>query len=95
MTITKADLAAVIWEHSGGLLSGADRAIDAVIERIIGAVRDGEDVQIRGFATISAVHRPARTNARNPRTGEEVSIPARTGVRFKAARPFVDALNGR
>ena len=44
-----------------------------------------EPVIIRGFGTFKTVARAART-ARNPRTGEEVLVPAKTVLSFKAAK---------
>ncbi len=70
---------ALIGQISDKFDSGAqaERAIDAVFEGVTALVKNGESVNIRGFGTIKPKVRNAR-KGRNPRTGEEISIAART-----------------
>ena len=57
------------------------------------ALADGEDVRILGFGTFGTRARPARI-ARNPRTGENVSVAASTVPVFKPGRPLRSAVGG-
>ena len=50
------------------------------------AVINGERIEARGFGVLSVKDANARPNARNPRTGEIVSVPARRKVHFKAGK---------
>ncbi len=45
-----------------------------------------------GFGTFSTVKRPERT-AKNPRTGEKITIPAKTIAKFKPGSKLADAVN--
>jgi DNA-binding protein HU-beta len=66
--------------------------IAAVFGGIVVAMASGDEVKIAGFGTFSVAKRPARVG-RNPRTGEEITIPARQAVTFKPFGALKDALN--
>jgi DNA-binding protein HU-beta len=46
-----------------------------------------DDVTLVGFGTFSKTKRKARMG-RNPQTGKEIKIPARTVPKFKASKDF-------
>lgn len=62
----------------------AKAALDAVLESIEQALANDDKVQLIGFGTFSIVEKPARTGI-NPRTKEQIEIPARKVVKFKPA----------
>lgn len=72
--------------------ASAQRALDSVLDNIINTVIKGDSVQLVGFGSFGAGERAARTG-RNPRTGEEITIPAAKTVKFSAGKAFKDALN--
>ncbi len=51
-----------------------------------------QTVAISGFGTFKVTERPAR-KGRNPRTGEEIQIPARNAVTFKPYNKLKDSIN--
>jgi fructose-1,6-bisphosphatase/inositol monophosphatase family enzyme len=63
----------------------AGRALDAVIESVTGALKDGESVVLVGFGTFSVKDRAARTG-RNPQTGKAIDIAAAKIPGFKAGK---------
>ncbi len=65
--------------------------IDATINQITTHVKKGERVSLPGFGTFERRNRSART-ARNPRTGEEIKVPATRVPAFKAGAGFKDAV---
>ena len=75
-------------------LSKADggRAVDAIIDSITNALEGGNQVSLVGFGTFSVARR-AQTRGRNPRTGEEITIPASNQAKFKAGKALKEALN--
>ena len=73
-------------------LSTAVKAIDGLIRIAKEKLAEGEEVSIRGFGTLSVVHREER-KGRNPQTGEEKTIPAHRTVKFKISREFKESLN--
>ena len=70
-------------------------SVHHIMRCVSGALANGERVEIRGFGSFSTRLCPPR-KGRNPKTGENLMLPARHNVRFKpgkALRQRVD--NGR
>ena len=68
----------------------AGNALDAFTESVSKAMARGEKVRLSGFGTFSVTRRGAR-KGRNPKTGEEIKIPARHYARFKAGCDLKEA----
>ena len=67
------------------------RFLDAFIEIVTEALKNGEEVAIAGFGNFVAKSRAARTGV-NPKTGEKIQIPAMKVPKFKAGKTLKDAL---
>ena len=65
----------------------AKLVVDTVIDGIIGALAKGENVEIRGFGSFKIRERGPR-NARNPKTGDKVQVPAKKVAYFKPGKEF-------
>lgn len=91
--MNRAELIHAAAASSGLPASTVDAALKAVQEVITGAVSRGEKVTIPGFLTLDVAQRAARTG-RNPRTGEELQIAARTVVRISAGQTLKRAADG-
>lgn len=63
----------------------AKKAVDALVDAIGEALKDGNDgkVAILGFGTFSVTERGERIG-RNPQTKQEIKIPAKKVIKFKA-----------
>ena len=70
----------------------AARALEAVIGGVTAGLKKEGKVTVTGFATFVAKEKAA-TTGRNPRTGETVTIPAKTAVTIKAGAKLKEALN--
>lgn len=86
-----------IVDHVVGTVEGltkkqASEALEAVLGYIGGQLADDERVQIAGFGTFTVSERGER-KGRNPRTGEEITIPASKGVRFKPGKNLKESLS--
>ena len=68
--------------------------LDATISAVQQQVKRGERVSLPGFGTFERRNRSART-ARNPRTGEEIKVPATKVPAFKPGSGFKDFVRGR
>jgi integration host factor subunit beta len=66
--------------------------LDTVLETITGALQRDEKIDLRGFGTFKIRKAKAR-QARNPRTGEAVSVPAKTVAIFKPSKELSALLN--
>jgi DNA-binding protein HU-beta len=67
------------------------KAVDAVFDTILEALKDGDKVQLIGFGNFEVRERAARTG-RNPQTGEEIQIAAGKVPAFKAGKALKDAV---
>ena len=65
----------------------AAKVIDAALEAAVEAVKNGENVQLVGYANIVVAQKAAHT-AKNPRTGEVVNVPAKKVVKIKPGAKF-------
>lgn len=89
--MNKAEIIEKVHGVLGTTKADAERAVETVIDSIIGEVSKGGEVSIAGLGIFVAKARPARTG-RNPRTGEAVKIAATRVPKFRAAKGFKDAV---
>ncbi len=81
--MTRSDLIKVLVKHYASLNAAVvDRTVRDIIEMMNEALEKEDRIEIRGFGTFE-VRRYNPRLARNPRTGEEVQLPARRGIHFK------------
>ena len=90
--MNKSELVDSIAEGAGLSKADAERALNALIDAVQGAVAKDDKVTLPGFGSFSRSSRAARTG-RNPRTGEPVQIAASNGVKFSAGAAFKSAVN--
>ena len=81
----KADIVARVIGRTGLSRAGAERAVETLFATMKRAMVRGERIEVRGFGVFNI--KPRKTGiGRNPRTGEEVSIPPGKVVRFKPGK---------
>ena len=68
--------------------------LSALVETVEKSVAKGQKVTLVGFGTFEPRKRAAR-NGRNPQTGKEIKIPAKTVPVFSAGKKFKDVVNGK
>ncbi len=90
--MNKADLINEIAESTGLSKTDSGKAIDAFVSAVEGALSKGEKVTLVGFGTFGTSKREAR-KGRNPKTGEEIQISARTIAKFKAGSKLSESVN--
>jgi len=89
--MNKADLIDFVAEQTGAYKKDAKAAVEAVLEGIQkGLISDGKVVLV-GFGNFTVKRREARI-ARNPKTGEQVRVPARSVPTFKPSGNLKDAV---
>ena len=67
----------------------AEKALKAFIDTVTEELKNGGKVQLVGFGTFEVAERAAR-KGRNPKTSEEIMIPASKSPRFKAGKALKD-----
>ncbi|MCX7857214.1 MAG: HU family DNA-binding protein [Deltaproteobacteria bacterium] len=89
--MTKAELVGKMAEGAGITKAAASKALDAFIDAVKAALKKEEKVTLVGFGTFSVAKRKAR-KGRNPRTGKEIKIPARTVPKFTPGKALREAV---
>ncbi len=89
--MNKQAIVEMVAEAIGGTKASAEKAVDVMIDSIISSLKKGDDVSIAGLGIFTVKARAAR-EARNPRTGEAVHVPAMNVPKFKAAKALKDAV---
>ncbi|NJL60077.1 MAG: HU family DNA-binding protein [Desulfobacteraceae bacterium] len=69
----------------------AQEAVDAVFSAITQALENGDSVTLIGFGTFKVAKRAAR-KGRNPKTGKEINIAAKTVPRFVPGKSLKEAV---
>jgi len=70
----------------------AQEVVDTVFATITNALKENDSVQIAGFGSFKTAKREARTG-RNPQTGAEIQIAARTVPKFVPGKALKEAVN--
>jgi DNA-binding protein HU-beta len=87
--MTKAELVAKIAKDAELTKIQAQKALNSFIETTTTALKAGDKIALVGFGTFSAVDRAARTG-RNPQTGKEIKIAAKTNGKFTPGKALKD-----
>ena len=91
MTLTKADLADLLFEQVGLNKREAKDMVEAFFEEVRTALETGDSVKLSGFGNFE-LRKKSERPGRNPKTGEEIAIKAATTPKFKPGKGLKDAL---
>ena len=89
--MNKTELIAVVAEKTGLTKKEAERIVSATFETVTASLSKGEKVSVSGFGIFEVKTREARIG-RNPRTKEEIKIPATKLPAFKASKTLKDVV---
>ena len=93
MAMTKADIVENVYESLGGYTKKeAAELVEMVFETIKDTLAEGEKIKISGFGNF-VVRDKRRRVGRNPQTGQEIEITARSELTFKPSQVLKNALN--
>ena len=89
--MNKASLVDAVHGVLNGTKVQAEQVVDVVFDSIVGSLKKGEEVSVAGLGIFSVKARAAR-QARNPRTGETLQVPAMKVPKFRAAKALKEAV---
>lgn len=89
--MNKTDLVNAVAEQATLSKKDATKAVDAVFDSILEALKNGDKVQLIGFGNFEVRERAER-KGRSPQTGEELLIPATKVPAFKPGKNLKDAV---
>ena len=92
--MNKAELVAALTEKTGLAKKDNEKVLNSLIETIIEQLQNGEKISLVGFGTFEVRDRAERVG-RNPKTMEELLIPASKAPTFKAGKALKDAVNNK
>ena len=82
MALAKADMARSLFNAIGLNKKEGRELVDLFFQELVAALADGEQIKLSGFGNFDLRDKSERPG-RNPKTGEEVQIPARRVVTFR------------
>jgi integration host factor subunit beta len=91
-TMTKADLVEEVTKLGDLTRRDSETIVEAVFDSVIGALRSGDKIEIRGFGSFRIRQRKPRIG-RNPKTGTKVEVPAKKVPYFKPSKELRDLVN--
>lgn len=89
--MNKAGLVEAVHAVLGSTKVQAEEVVEAVFGTITKTLSKGDEVAIAGIGKFTVKLRKAR-EARNPKTGETVQVPATKVPKFSAAKALKDAV---
>lgn len=89
--MTKSQVLNALAEKLGKSRKEAAEILEAVVELAYREAKSAGEFTIPGLGKLQKKHRAARMG-RNPATGEQISIPAKTVVKFRVAKAAKDAI---
>lgn len=90
--MNKAELITAVAEKAGLSKKDSEKAINAAFDTITETLVAGDKVQLVGFGAFEVKERGARVG-RNPKTKEEIMIPASRVASFKVGKALKDAVS--
>jgi integration host factor subunit beta len=90
--VTKADLVDKITALGDLTRRDGEIIVDTLFDSVIGALKSGDKIEIRGFGSFRTRQRNSRIG-RNPKTGAKVDVPAKKVPFFKPSKELRDLVN--
>ena len=90
--MTKANLVEDLLELGDLTRRDGEVIVDTIFDAVIGALKSGDKIEIRGFGSFRIRQRNSRIG-RNPKTGEKVVVPAKKVPYFKPSKELRDLVN--
>ena len=93
-TTTRSTLSEAVFKNVGLSRNESSTLVDSVFGEILKSLIQGDDVKISSFGTFVVRQKKERVG-RNPKTGQEVPITARSVVTFRASNVLKSKVNSR
>ena len=90
--MTKAELVDQVARNTQLTKKHAEVMVNTVFDSIVGSLKDGEKIELRGFGSFRIRQRGSRTG-RNPKTGAKVEVPSKSIPYFKPGKELRELLN--
>lgn len=89
--MTKSQFMAALAEKAGLSKKQAVSMWEMLVDMVYKQTKEAGEVTLPGFGKMQKKHRAARMG-RNPATGAQISIPAKTVLKFRVSKQAKDAI---
>ena len=90
--VTKFDLVEAVYENTSYDKKVVQTVIDSFLEEIKNSLKDSSTIELRGFGTFELRLRKGKESARNPKTGDIVSVAPHYVAAFRSGQELKNAL---
>lgn len=90
--VTKYDLVEAVYQHTSEEKRTVQNIIELLLEEIKTSLKEGNTIELRGFGTFEPRLRKGRVKARNPKTGEQLSVAPHYVAAFRSGQELKKAL---
>ena len=91
--LTKIDLVESVYLNTKIEKQDVQKVIDNLLEQLKSSMSDGKTIELRGFGTFEKRLRKGRAKARNPKTGEIVSVEPHYVAVFRPGKELKNAIS--
>ena len=92
MTSTKRDIVKEVAARTGFDISTIQEIVDTMFETMSHGLAEDRNIEIRNFGIFKVKETESRT-ARNPKTGETITVPAKRHIHFKPGQEMKNKIN--
>jgi integration host factor subunit beta len=90
--VTKFDLVEAVYENTSYDKKIVQTVIDSFLEQVKISLKDSSTIELRGFGTFELRLRKGKESARNPKTGDKVSVAPHYVAAFRSGQELKKAL---
>jgi integration host factor subunit beta len=91
--VTKVDLVDLVYQETQHIEKKVIQSVfESVLNQLKGSLEGGYTIELRGFGTFEPRLRKGRVKARNPKTGEHLSVPPHFVAAFRAGRELKSSM---
>lgn len=90
--VTKYDLVEAVYQHSDCEKKVIQDVVEILLDQIKDSLKSGNTIELRGFGTFEPRLRKGRSKARNPKTGEQLSVAPHYVAAFRAGQELKKSL---
>lgn len=90
--VTKFDLVEAVYENTSYDKKVVQTVVDSFLEEVKNSLKDSSTIELRGFGTFELRLRKGKESARNPKTGDKVSVAPHYVAAFRSGQELKNSL---
>lgn len=90
--MTKSELIDALAKSTGFTKVDCNKFFESFVDTVTNTLKNGDEIRLIGFGTFKVTNRAAR-EARNPRTGDKIKIPATKAPKFTPGKDLKVAVS--